>query len=190
MAAASLLQRLFRIRAQATPKRVAAAVIVVGAVAALCVNLPGHFTYDSVVQLAEGRTGDYGGQHPPVMSWLLGLADWVHPGAAAFVVLDVALVGGALSALVLAPGRGTWLAPVLAAAVFLLPQLLIYPAIVWKDVLFAGSACAGFACLAWAAALWSRPRWRVGLLALGLALLTLASLARQNGAVVLPLAAL
>lgn len=163
-------------------------VIVAAWAACLALNWPGHFTWDSVLQLAEGRRGLYSGQHPPVMSWLLGLADAARPGAAAFVVLQATLVFGALAGFVTL-GRGSWLAVALAAAVAAFPQLILYPAIVWKDVLFAGSACAGFACLAWAGAAWDRRGWRWTLLGAAATLLGLATLARQNGAVVLPFAA-
>jgi hypothetical protein len=170
------------------PRWIAGAIIVLAAAATLVLNLPGHYSYDSVVQLAEGRTGSYAGQHPPVMSWLLGLADRVRPGGALFVVFDVLLVDGALLALVMLGRPGSWLAVVLAGLAALLPQLLIYPAIVWKDVLFAGAGCAGFAALAWAAAS-RRSTVRSGLMAASLVLLTLAALARQNGAVVWPFGA-
>jgi hypothetical protein len=171
--------------------RVAALVIIIiiAAVACLALNWPGHFSYDSVVQLAEGRTGSYGGTHPPAMSWLLGLAAAVSPGAVLFVCLDVALIWGSLLALALAAGGASWRAGLVAAVLAFTPQLLIYPAIVWKDVLFAGSICAGFSCLAWAANDWSRRARRWPWLAGALALLTLAALARQNGAVALPMAA-
>ncbi len=172
------------------PRLAAAAILVVAACVSLWLNLPGHLSYDSVVQLAEGRTGVYSGEHPPVMSWVLGLGDALAPGAAAFVVFDTLLVYGALVALVMIAPRVSWLAAPLAAASVWLPQLALYPAIVWKDVLFAGSTGAGFAALAWAAAAWPRVRVRYASLAAGALLLTLAALARQNGAVVLPFAAL
>jgi hypothetical protein len=172
------------------PRIAVAAIVVVGAVVSLWLNLPGHLSYDSVVQLAEGRVGIYTGEHPLVMSWLLGLADRLSPGAALFVLLDTLLIFGALLALVLMARPVSWLAAPLAAVCICLPQLAIYPGIVWKDVLFAGASAAGFACLAWAAAVWARVGVRYALLAGGLALLTLAALSRQNGAVVLPCAAI
>src|SRR5579864_4734190 len=90
--------------------RLAAIIVIVAAWAAcLALNWPGHFTWDSVMQLAEGRRGLYSGQHPPVMSWLLGLADAIRPGAAPFVALQSALVFGSLLAFALI-GRGAWLA--------------------------------------------------------------------------------
>jgi len=167
-----------------------ATILVAGGAVSLWLNWPGHFSYDSVVQLAEGRTGSYTGQHPLVMSWLLSLADRVAAGAAPFVVFDTALIFGALLSLVLIARRVSWLAAAIAAVCVILPQLLVYPAIVWKDVLFAGAAIAGFASLAWAAASWARVRVRYALLAAALVLLTLAALSRQNGPVVLPLAAI
>ena len=170
------------------PRLIAALVIAAAWAACLAVNWPGHFTWDSVMQLAEGRRGLYSGQHPPVMSWLLGGADAVKPGAALYVALQSALVFGPLAAFVLI-GRGSWLAVLLAALFASFPQLAIYPAIVWKDVLFAGAACGGFACLAWAGAEWTRAARRWAWLAAAATLLAVATLARQNGVVALPFAA-
>ena len=175
---------------EAAPRYMTAAIVVVAAVVCVWLNFPGHLSYDSVVQLAEGRSGVYAGEHPPVMSWLLGLADQITPGAAAFVVLDTVLIFGALLALATMVPRVSWLAVAVAALCACLPQLAIYPAIVWKDVLFAGSATAGFAALAGAATNWRRSPLRDALLATALALLILAALARQNGAIVVPFAAL
>ncbi|HEX3405730.1 MAG TPA: hypothetical protein VHS81_00715, partial [Caulobacteraceae bacterium] len=90
------------------PRLLAGLAIVVAWAACLALNWPGHFTWDSVMQLAEGRRGLYSGQHPPVMSWLLGLADAAQPGAAPFVALQATLVFAPLLAFVLI-GRGSWL---------------------------------------------------------------------------------
>ena len=176
------------------PRLASVAVIGVAALTCVFLNWPGHLSYDSVVQLSEGRTGSYSGEHPPVMSWLLGLADAVLPGAGLFVVFDVALVFGALAALVWMGRPGVWRAAILAALAAFTPQLIVYPAIVWKDVLFAGAMVAGFAALAWAAANWTADkskggRWRWLWVAKSAALLSLAALSRQNGALVLPIAA-
>ncbi len=168
---------------------VAGAISAVGAALTLALNLPGHLSFDSIVQLAEGREGVYGGVHPPVMSWLLGIADAARPGAALFVVFDTILIAGALIAFVLWGRQTSWLAAPLGAAFVVVPQLLIYPAIVWKDVLFAGAAIAGFACMAHAATVWTNRPSRYALLAAALLLLTLAALTRQNGATVLVFAA-
>jgi hypothetical protein len=65
----------------------------------LAINLPGHLSFDSVVQLYEGRTGVYGNWHPPMMSWLLGVFDAVVPGTSLFVIFDAALLFGSLGGL-------------------------------------------------------------------------------------------
>jgi hypothetical protein len=124
------------------------------------------------------------------MSWLLGAAATVSPGAAAFVVFDIGLIAAALMAFVGVGGRSPVWSPLAALALTPLPQLIVYPAIVWKDVLFAGSLCAGFACIAHAVVRWRRTAWRIGLLTLAAVFLALASLARQNGVLVLPFAVL
>jgi hypothetical protein len=171
------------------PAPLAGLIILAGAGICLALNLPGHMSDDSVVQLAQGRAGVYNSWHPPVMAWLLGLSDSVTPGTAVFVIFTVALIFGALLAFVLLARRFSWATALLAAACAASPLLLIYPAIVWKDVLFAAAAVAGFACLSHAARQWTRRPVRYALLAAALLLLTLAALARQNGAVVLPFGA-
>ena len=167
----------------------ALAVLALGAAVSLAMNLPGHMSYDSVLQLAQGRSGVYNNWHPPVMAWLLGLLDMAVPGTALFVVFDTLMLYGALAALVLAPPRTSWWAAPLLVVWAMIPDGLIYPGIVWKDVLFAGAATAGFAALAFAAVVWPRRRLRFVVIVKGFALLCLAALSRQNGLVILPIAA-
>ncbi|HEX4303281.1 MAG TPA: hypothetical protein VHZ78_10840 [Rhizomicrobium sp.] len=177
-----------RLRKVLTPRHVAAAILVAGFAVTLAVNLPGHFEFDSIRQLIEGRTGVYSNWHPPVMSWLLGVADALVPGASPFVVLDASLAFGAILSLLWLVPRPRW--PVVAAAALgvALPQLFLFQAIVWKDMLFADALLAGFAALAHAAGQRGRPR--LALLGLAAVLLALAALTRQNGATILPCAAL
>jgi len=162
------------------------AVLAAAFLATTALNWPGHLSFDSLEQLLEGRTGLYNTWHPPVMAWLLGLFDAVVPGAALFVVFDATLVFGALFVL-LRLGRAGWWSVATAVTIVLLPQMLLYQGIVWKDVLFADAAVAAFTCLALVAHQWKGRGQAAALLLF--ALLTLAGLARQNGAVLLPFAA-
>jgi hypothetical protein len=156
-----------------------------GFVFCLAINWPGHLSYDSLMQLLEGRQGRYGNWHPAVMSWMLGIADWAHPGAGLFTLFDQLLLFGTLSAL-LAFARGRFLAAgLVAVALIALPQTVLYQAIVWKDVLFADAAVAGFAALALAARFWPRRGLRIGLIGMAVLFLVLAALARQNGILML-----
>jgi hypothetical protein len=150
----------------------------------LALNWPGHFSTDSVIQLLEGRTGQYESWHPPVMSWLLGLADSILRGGALFAAFDATLLFGSLLLLVRIRRQVSWLAAAVLIPCALTPQFLLYPAIVWKDVLFAHAAVAGFASLAVAAARWERRGLRMAFIVLALISLSLAALARQNGIVV------
>ena len=171
------------------PARATGLILLIGFAAIVAVNWPGHLSYDSILQLLQGRTGLYNTWHPPVMAWLLGLGDALVPGTGLFVAFDAALGFGALAGvLLLAPGRAGWPAAVAALAIALSPQMLIYQGIVWKDVLFADAAVAGFVCLAQAAAQWRLARARWALLAASFLLLGLAALTRQNGTVLLPFA--
>jgi hypothetical protein len=171
------------------PRWIAAAIFVAGFAAAVLVNWPGHLEFDSINQLAEGRFGSYSNWHPPIMSWLLGIADAISPGAAAFVVFDAAMAFGAILSLLWVVKRPAWPAVVAAAIVVVLPQLFLFQAIVWKDILFADACVAGFVCLAHAAARWGRLRARFAWLGAATVFTALAVLTRQNGFVILPCAA-
>jgi len=155
----------------------------------LALNWPGQMSYDSVVQLADARSGQYDSWHPPVMAWLLGLGDHLLPGPGLFLLFVAGLLLGAWL-LLLRSGRPGWGSVVILGLVFATPQFLLYQGTIWKDVLFANAAIAGFALLATAASRWQAPRLRLSLLALSALLLSLAALARQNGFILLPIAAL
>ncbi len=172
------------------PAILAAALLLAGLTATLAVSWPGHLSYDSILQLQQGRSGLYNNWHPPVMAWLLGLGDAVIPGAGLFVAFDCILLFGALLALIAIKPDRTGV-PALAAILLVLlsPQVLLYQGLVWKDVLFADALVAGFVALAVSAAAWTSPRPRAIWLTAAGVLLLLAALTRQNGAVVLPIAA-
>ena len=152
-------------------------------------NLPGHLTVDSVLALREGRLGLRETWHPAIYGWLLGIADRVTPGAAALVVLSGGLVFGSLALLPVLRARASWWAPVAALLVVGLPQLALYPAILWKDVLFADAALAGFVILAVSLRSGSRRPAIWGLL-LSALLIAAGGLLRQNGLIVAAPAAL
>ncbi len=173
----------------ANPRAAAAAILALGGVASYAVNFPGALSYDSYVQLLEGRTASYGNWHPPIMSWMLGIADALRPGGAYFVLFDTALAFGALICLLWLPRRVSWTAAGFAAVAVCLPQLFLFQGIVWKDVLFADACLAGFVCLAHAAARWNDKRHRFAAIAGAAALVVLTVLVRQNGAIVLAVAA-
>ena len=167
-----------------------AIIILAGLGFSLAANLPGHLSYDSVVQLLEGREGTYGNWHPPVMSWLLGAFDALLPGTGLFVLFNTLLLFGSLLSLLVLPDRLSWAGVVAALLCVVSPQFFLYPGIVWKDVLFAALAVAAFVCLTHAAARWHNVRLRFLLITGSFFLLSVAALARQNGAIIMPMAAL
>lgn len=160
-------------------------VLLTGLVLILAINLPGHMTTDSVIQLAEGRSGAQRSFNPAFMSWLLGRFDSLLSGTSLFVALNAGVLFASLIALSRLAPRAHWLAVVLAVLALLTPQLLIYQGVVWKDVMFANFAIAGTVCLAFAAERWSQVRSRFLLLAGGALLLAIAALVRQNGVLAL-----
>lgn len=173
-----------------SPRLSACAVLVLGLAISLALNWPGQLSYDSVVQLHDGRLGRYNPWHPPVMSWMLGIADRLLPGTGLFVLFDEFLVTASLVSLLWIAPRISWTAVAAAVVAVALPQILLYQGIVWKDVLFADSALAGFVLLAHADTRWRDRIARWLLICSAFLLLVLAALARQNGAIAIPFAAL
>lgn len=168
-------------RALASPARIAfIAAMAAGLALVLHWNLPGHLSVDSVLALKEGRFGVRETWNPAIFGWLLGRFDAVTPGTAAAVATMAALLFGAWAAMAGLRARVSWLAPVLALLAIGLPQVVIFPGIVWKDVWFAQATIAGFVLLAFAVGAPSGGR-RLVLLALAALALALAGLLRQNG---------
>jgi len=156
-------------------------ILIFGFCAVLALNLPGHLSLDSLVQLDDGRSGRYHTWHPPIMAWMLGLEDTIWRGAGLFVVGDAALLFGALAALVIACPRIGWIGPLAASFFVLSPLCLIYQGIVWKDILYADTSIAGFILLALYGARLRAGREWVGLVVAAFVLFSVAALARQNG---------
>lgn len=163
--------------------------LILGFAAILAANWPGQMSYDSVVQLADGRSGQYDSWHPVVMAWLLGLSDALLPGPGLFLAFLILLMGGAWLTL-LHTGRPGLGAALILVLIFLTPQLVLYQGTIWKDVLFADAAIAAFASLAAASVYWKMPKARWTWLGLSTLLFSLATLARQNGFLLVPIAAL
>jgi hypothetical protein len=171
------------------PALISHGVLLAGFAFLLALNWPGQMSYDSVVQLADGRSGRYDSWHPPVMAWLLGLFDSLIPGTGLYLLFTgLLLLGGWL--VLMRQGRPGFGTTILLLLIFATPQLVLYQGTIWKDVLFADAGIAGFACLAASAACWRILRLRLIYLILAALLLGLAELARQNGFLLLPIAAL
>lgn len=170
-------------------KYLAPGLLTAGFAVILGINWPGQMSYDSVMQLADGRSGHYDSWHPVVMAWLLGLFDAIVAGPGLFLAFTILLLWGAWLILLRIgqPGFGT---AVLLILFLLTPQLVLYQGTIWKDVLFANAAVAAFGALAAAAAYWDKVPARAIFLGSCVALLSLAALARQNGFLLLPIAAL
>lgn len=166
------------------------AVLVGGFLLMLAVNMPGHLSTDSILQLYEGRMGVRDTFGPAIYSRILGLSDDIVPGTGFYVVASGAVLFASLMALPRLRARVSWLAVPLALALVLSPDLLVYQGIVWKDVLFANMAVAGFVCLALAAGRWAERPARWLLLLAALTLFAVAALLRQNGLIAVLAAAL
>lgn len=169
----------------AAARRAWGGVLLAGFALVAALNLPGHLAFDSLTGLWEGRHQVRMSWGPPFYSLILGAFDSLIPGTGLYTMASLALTALAWAALPALRPRVAWSGPALLAAAFLLPQVLIFQGIVWRDVLFANLAVAAFVALAAAACGWAHRPTRWGLLALAAVALAAAALVRQNGGVVI-----
>jgi len=158
-------------------------VLTLGFVLVVGLNWPGHLSYDSVIQLLDGRTGRFHTWHPPFMAFLLGVGDHLIRGPGLFITLQAFLLFSTLALMTLTRRTVGRFTAVVALGLIALPQVVLWQAIVWKDVLFADCMVAGFTLL-WRALRQtgkSRRWWIAGAF---LALIA-ATLVRQNGIIAL-----
>jgi hypothetical protein len=141
-------------------------------------NGPGHLSYDSLIQIIEGNSGVVNSFNPVFISVVFGKLAALGGPRLLVVCSSLMLLAGLL---VLLPGvlRPRFAGIVLLAGALAGPILLIYPAIVWKDVWFAHFALLGFAVIA------LRHRLPGAIVETGsLLLFTAAVLSRPNGVIV------
>lgn len=156
-------------------------IVMLGGLALLWrLNAPGHMSVDSILALHEGRFHARETWNPAIFGWLLGLADSIVPGQALSMGVSAAILFGTWALMGNLRPRASWLGVLLALAALTLPQVLIYPAIVWKDVWFTEATIAGFVLAAFAVKA-PIPAARWGLLALSAAFFAVGGLLRQNG---------
>ncbi len=148
------------LRMQISARSAFRAVLAAGLLVMLGANLPGHLSYDSVAQLYEGHFHIRETWGPALYAWILGVFDGIIPGTALYVTASAVLFYASLASLSDLRPRTHWLAVAVAAPIMLIPQVIIYQAIVWKDVAFANTAVGGLVCLAHAAKAWPNPRRR------------------------------
>ncbi|CAN7559939.1 hypothetical protein LJR225_004106 [Phenylobacterium sp. LjRoot225] len=160
------------------------AALAAGWAAMLVINLPGHLSVDSVLELYEGRFRVRQSWAPSFYAWVLGAFDGIRRGTGLYVAASGLLLFATLASFAWLRTRVSRWAVIAAVLFSLSPLVLIYQAIVWKDVLFANAAVAGMASLAWALRDWEGRRARWLRLGAALALFAAAALLRQNGIVV------
>lgn len=152
--------------------------LLLGYLISLALNFPGHFSMDSVFQLAEGVQGKSMSFNPPIMSALLGAYYKLNVTAAFMMTSSAAFYLGTY--LLLRGYNPRYRIVVLAViiVVSLSPLVLIYNGTVWKDVFFANVALLGFG-------LASHIRSRRSLaLLVAVVLFAAATLIRQQGIIV------
>lgn len=139
---------------------------------------PGFMTWDSVNQLQQARSGQYGNWHPPIMARLWSVLDAIVPGPGLMLVVQTGLFAVGLYA-VLRRYAAALPAAGLAAAVFLFPPVFAPLSAIWKDSLMAGVLLCAVAWLVSAAPLARTAAW--------LALVVVAALRHNAPILILPI---
>ncbi len=165
------------------PEHVVRAILAAGLLFTLAANLPGHLTFDSVVALYEGQTGQYASELP-FIAWVLGFFSHILPGTALFVTFNASLFFGSLLALTYFR-RVSWLGVPVALAIVVSPLFISMEGTVWHDILFADLSLAAFVLLAFTHQQQPRPLIRVLSYAAVLILLSCAALPRESGIICL-----
>jgi len=156
-------------------------ILAAAAALVLFLNAPGHMSVDSVISLAEGRTGTRITWGPPMYSAILGFFDRVQSGTILYLGASLTLLLAGWATLLALRPRLRWSGPLLLVLMIATPQLAIYQGIVWKDVLFANLTVAAFVALAVAGRIWQSIPARLFAFLLAATLLAFACLVRQNG---------
>lgn len=151
----------------------------------LILNFPGHLSLDALVQISEGKSGVFESWNPQFISIVFGRLAEAAKTPAILMLISAALLGLSLRSIVMAAGplRGSGL--LLSGGMLFAPILLIYPAIIWKDVWFGHASLAAFA-IAVHLHEHARPSgWRsTGLRMAALALMAFGVLSRQTAILV------
>lgn len=131
---------------------------------------PGYMSFDSVYQLLEARSGEFGDAHPPLMGALWQIVDSVVAGPFGMLVIQTVcfLVGAYL---LLARFMSQRAAALCAGGLLWFPPVAAVMAVIWKDSQMAGFMLLGSACLL---------SERRGLKVIGLLLFVAATAMRHN----------
>lgn len=153
-----------------------AALLCIWLTLSLLLNLPGHLSTDSLIQIAEGRARIYESYNPPFISLVFGQLTAVAGGPWLLVLLSCLMMAFSLWRLlasITAPRRTVLVG---VACLMASPVFLVYPSTVWKDVWFAHLTLLAFALI-------PRPTESGRLWKQGMALLLLAAAmsSRQTG---------
>ncbi|MBS1120759.1 MAG: hypothetical protein H6Q90_2987 [Deltaproteobacteria bacterium] len=145
-------------------------ILVIGWAGLLVYAYPGYMSYDSVLQLTEGRAGVYTDWHPPAMAALWRLVDSVVPGPFGMLLIQsTSFLAGAF--LLMRRVMSARAAAACAGLLLWFPAVSSTMAVIWKD-----SQMAGFLLLGIALMLSDRRRIKLT----GLGFLLLGSMMRHN----------
>ena len=106
---------------------------------------PGSMTWDSLEQLRQARTGDYGDWHPPAMAFIWSLFVFIKDGPSMMLIFHISMLWTSAILLYRLSTREKWPCGVLFLLIPILPWVLNFEFVIWKDIGMAYSWGAGVA---------------------------------------------
>lgn len=95
---------------------------------------PGSMTWDSLEQLRQARTGDYNDWHPPVMALIWSLFLYIKDGPGAMLVFHISMLWAAAILFYRLSVRQKWPYAILFLLIPILPWVMNFEFVIWKDV--------------------------------------------------------
>lgn len=121
-------------------------ILLVGWLGFLLYAYPGFMSFDSVYQLLEARSGEFGDAHPPLMGALWRIVDCVIAGPFGMLIIQsLCFLGGAY--LLFKRFMRPQSAAICASLLLWMPPVAAVMAVIWKDSQMAGYLLLGTALL-------------------------------------------
>lgn len=95
---------------------------------------PGAMTWDSLEQLRQARTGDYGDWHPPAMAFIWSLFIFIKDGPSMMLVFHISMLWASTILLYRLSVRDKWPYGVLFLLIPILPWVINFEFVIWKDI--------------------------------------------------------
>ena len=144
------------------------------------IHFPGQISFDSIVQIYEGKSNSYISNQPPFMSFILNMCrvPWSDEPQL-FLVLNCGIFFLSMILFIDEMKSDYYFRSIIVLLIGFFPVIFIYNGIIWKDVFFTNLCLAGFAFLYKSTK--NNTRYNV---IIAMLFFSMGSLARQQGFIV------